>query len=151
MSHNDSAAGLTPVTPARSEVTAAEPITSASTVTEPPAGGEGLFVDFTHLKRQLPLARVLDQLGLTPRLKGPGPQKRCACPLHRGDARGRTFSVHLEHNLFHCFAQECGRKGDVLDLWAAVKGLSLRQAALDLIATFALEPAPSGGTEKRHG
>ena len=35
------------------------------------------------------------------------------------------------------------------DLWASVNAMSLRQAALDLIRTFNLEPAP--GTEKRHG
>jgi hypothetical protein len=41
-------------------------------------------------------------------------------------------------------------KGDVIDLWAAVNGLSLREAALDLVRTFNLEPAPRG-TEKRNG
>jgi DNA primase len=94
---------------------------------------------------------VLDQLGLTARLRGSGPQRRGACPLHRGDARGRTFSVNLDENAFHCFAKECGRKGDVIDLWAAVHGCGLREAALDLVCTFGLEPAPRGGTEKRHG
>jgi hypothetical protein len=29
------------------------------------------------------------------RLHGSGPQRRCACPIHRGDNRGRTFSVNL--------------------------------------------------------
>jgi transposase len=116
------------------------------------AGGAGNgFIDFAHLKRQLPIARVLDQLGLTPRLKGKGPQQRCTCPIHRGDARGRTFSVHLADNVFQCFAAECGKKGDVIDLWASVKGMSLRDAALDLVATFGLEPAPKQGTEKRNG
>jgi hypothetical protein len=65
------------------------------------------------------------------------------------DARGRTFSVHLGDNVFQCFDARCAAKGDVIDLWATVKGLSLRDAALDLVQTFALEPAP--GTEKRNG
>jgi DNA primase len=108
-------------------------------------------VDFAHRNSQLPLARVLDQLGLTARRRGQGAQRGCACALHRGDARGRTFSVNLEENVFHCFARECGRKGDVIDLWSAARGLSLREAALDLVRTFALEPAPRSGTEKRHG
>jgi len=69
--------------------------------------------------------------------------------LHRGDGRGKTFSVHLEQNVFHCFDAACGKKGDVIDLWASVNGMSLRQAALDLARTFNLEPAP--GTEKRNG
>jgi hypothetical protein len=59
--------------------------------------------------------------------------------------------VHLEDDVFHCFNATCGRKGDVIDLWAAVHGLSLRQAALDRVHTFALEPAPRYGTEKRNG
>jgi DNA primase len=59
--------------------------------------------------------------------------------------------VNLETNVFQCFAKECGQKGDVIDLWAAVHGLSLRQAALDLVQTFGLEPAPRRGTEKRNG
>jgi hypothetical protein len=39
----------------------------------------------------------------------------------------------------------------VIDLWAALHQMSLREAALDLVRTFGLEPAPAGGTEKRHG
>jgi DNA primase len=96
------------------------------------------------------MARVLDQLGLTARLRGSGVQRRCACPIHRGDARGRTFSVNLEENVFQCFDARCASKGDVIDLWASLHGLSLRDAALDLVRTFGLEPAPPG-TEKRNG
>jgi hypothetical protein len=59
--------------------------------------------------------------------------------------------VSLEANVFHCFDKNCGQKGDVIDLWATVHGWSLRQAALDLVQTFGLEPAPGAGTEKRHG
>jgi hypothetical protein len=39
----------------------------------------------------------------------------------------------------------------VIDLWAAVKQMSLREAALDLVRTFQLEAAPPKATEKRHG
>jgi DNA primase len=84
-------------------------------------------------------------------LRGGGPQRRCACPIHRGDGRGRTFSVNLSDNVFCCFDSRCGKQGDVIDLWAAVKQLSLREAALDLLHTFNLEPARAKGTEKRHG
>jgi hypothetical protein len=38
----------------------------------------------------------------------------------------------------------------VIDLWAAVRQLNLREAALDLVRTFDLEPAPGKATEKRH-
>jgi hypothetical protein len=148
MSREDQAAGhKRSAEPARTVVTAA----CTNTVAEPDAVGESTFIDFAHLKTQLPLARVLDQLGLTARLRGSGPQRRCTCPIHRGDARGRTFSVNLDDNVFQCFDKQCGQKGDVIDLWASVKGMSLREAALDLVRTFDLEPAPRSGTEKRNG
>lgn len=53
--------------------------------------------------------------------------------------------------MFHCFDARCGKQGDVIDLWAALHGLSPRAAAPDLVRTFGLEPAPRGGTEKRNG
>ena len=92
---------------------------------------------------------MLDHLGLTARLKGKGAQKRCACPIHRADGRGKTFSVNLDDGVFHCFDAHCDKKGDVIDLWASVNRMSLRAAAIDLVRTFHLEPAP--GTEKRNG
>jgi DNA primase len=148
MSGNGQAAGHKPdATPARKVVTAA----CAPSVADAATPGEGTYVDFAHVKRQLPIARVLDQVGLSARLRGRGPQRRGPCPLHRGDARGRTFSIHLDDNVFHCFDPGCGQKGDVIDLWAALHGMALRQAALDLVTTFGLEPAPQAGTEKRHG
>ena len=113
--------------------------------------GQDAYVDFAHLKKQLSLARVLDQLGLSDRLRGSGAQRRCACPLHRGDARGRTFRVNLEENVFCCFDKRCGKHGDVIDLWAELHHVSLREAAIDLVATFGLEPAAKSGTEKRDG
>jgi DNA primase len=97
------------------------------------------------------MARVLDHLGLTARLKGGGPQRRCACPIHRGDGRGRTFSVNLESNVYQCFDARCGSAGDVIDLWAALHQRDVRSAALDLVHVFGLEPSPPGETEKRNG
>jgi hypothetical protein len=36
-----------------------------------------MAIDFTHLKQQLSIARILDHLGLSARLKGTGTQRRC--------------------------------------------------------------------------
>jgi len=143
-SQQEQAARLkSPAQPVRKEVNAACPVK----ITETPPEGEGVFIDFAHLKTQLTMAQLLDQLGLLARLRGSGPQRKGPCPLHRGDGRGRTFSVHLDKNVFHCFDVSCGKKGDVIDLWASVNGMSLRQAAIDLVRTFHLEPAP----EERRG
>ncbi len=148
MSATSQAAGHKPeAMPAEKVVTAA----CADSVAETAARGESSFVDFAQVKAQLSLVQVLDQLGLLTRLRGNGPQRRGACPLHRGDGRGRTFSVNLEANVFQCFDKTCGQKGDVIDLWAALHGLSLREAALDLVRTFGLEPSARPATEKRNG
>ncbi len=142
------AAGHKPdVVPAQPVVTAA----CADSVAEDTRVGESSAVDFAHVKAQLSLSQVLDQLGLLVRLRGNGPQRRGPCPLHRGDGRGRSFSVNLEANVFQCFDKSCCHKGDVIDLWAALHGLSLREAALDLVRTFGLEASPRHGTEKRNG
>jgi hypothetical protein len=53
--------------------------------------------------------------------------------------------------VFHCFDKACGQQGDVIDLWAALHHQGLREAALDRVQTFDLEPAPARGTQKRHG
>jgi transposase len=146
LSAEEEVAGRKPVEPARSAVSA----TSPDIVVAEESVGEGTAVDFAHLKSQLSLERVLDHLGLLGRLRGTGRQRRCACPIHRGDQRGRTFSVNLEANVFQCFDKGCGAKGDVIDLWSSVNGMSLREAALDLVRTFHLEPT-ARGTEKRNG
>jgi hypothetical protein len=108
----------------------------------------GPWLDFAHVKSQLPMRRVLEHLNLFTQLRGRGSQWRGPCPVH-GQGKGRTFSVHLEENVFQCFDAQCAIKGDVIDLWAAVKGLKLRDAALELVTLFNLEPALA--TEKRHG
>jgi transposase len=146
MSQAEQAAGHNPVVPEMPVVTAACSITSTPADTP---NRHGLAVDFAHLKRQLPIARVLDQLGL--RLRGRGPQRRGPCPIHRGDQRGRTFSVHLDDHVFHCFDPACHKQGDVIDLWASVKTMSLREAALDLVRTFNLEPTPAPEQRRGHG
>jgi hypothetical protein len=109
------------------------------------------WVDFAHVKSQLSLERVLEHLGLVVNLKGRGRQRRGPCPVHDkdGKTKGRTFAVQLDQNVFSCFYPPCGIKGDVIDLWARLKGLKLRDAALDLVNVFNLEPAPR--TEKRNG
>ena len=152
MGDEGQAAGLkSGAEPVRPEVTAtcAATVADPSPVVDPPPAG--VWLDFAHLKRQLPMARVLDHLGLRVRLKGSGPQRRCACPIHRGDGRGRTFSVNLQDNVYQCFDAKCRSQGDVIDLWAALSRRDVRAAALDLVHVFGLEPSPPGGTEKRNG
>jgi transposase len=144
----EQAAGLTlTAEPAQKEVTAA----CEGNLSHDAEPGQHAFVDFAHVKAQLPIARVLEHLNLTRKLQGAGAQKRCACPIHCPHSHGRTFSVNFDDNVFQCFSPRCQKKGDVIDLWAALHHQDLRQAALDLVRAFALEPAPKKPTEKRNG
>jgi DNA primase len=108
-------------------------------------------VDFAFLREQVSLEQVLRHLGWLDHLRGRGQQRRGPCPVHgQPTDREPTFSVHLSRNLFQCFHAECGAHGNVLDLWAAVRKLPLREAALDLADTFQLrrtrEEEPVKGT-----
>jgi transposase len=136
---------------------AATPVTEGSDISmsqvdgRVAAGTRRVWLDFAHVKSQLSIERVLEHLGLVQNLKGRGRQRRGPCPVHDKDGRtkGRTFAVQLDQNVFCCFYPPCGIKGDVIDLWARLKGMKLRDAALDLVNTFNLEPTPA--TEKRNG
>jgi hypothetical protein len=137
------AAGHNPESePERSVVTAAG---SAGTSAAAGAVTGAVWIDFAHLRRPLPLARVREHLGVLADLRCRGHQRRGSCPVQSPDGDGRTFSANLAENVWQCFDARCGRKGDVIDLWSAVQGLTLREAALALVRTFGLEPAPSAG------
>ena len=96
-------------------------------------------VDYEYLRSQVTMRQVLEHLGRLAGLRGGGQQRRGPCPVHsQGATAERSFSVHLGKNIFQCFHAGCGLKGNVLDLWAAVRRLPLYEAALDLAGTFQL-------------
>jgi transposase len=114
---------------------------------EASAGG----IDFAALRKQVRMTQVLAHLGWLSKLKGSGPQRRGPCPLHASaPASARSFSVHLEKDVFQCFHPPCAAHGNVLDLWAALRRLALYQAARDLATTFQIELPTVPGTEKRN-
>ena len=101
---------------------------------ERPAG-----IDFATLRQQVTIEQVLRHLGHLDCLRGSGVQRRGPCPVHGSSQAGsRSFSVNLHKNVFRCFCPQCGAKGNVLDLWAAVHGLPLGEAARHLAQTFGL-------------
>lgn len=98
-------------------------------------------IDYPRLRTQISMEQVLSHLGWLSQLQGAGPQLRGSCPIHGAQQdRHRCFSVHLSKQVFRCFRPECDAQGNVLDLWAAVRRLPLYEAALDLAATFQLNP-----------
>ena len=95
-------------------------------------------LDFTRLRRQLPLAQVLDLIGFTATTRC-GAQMRGPCPVHGSSApHSRSFAAHLDKNCWHCF--RCGAGGNALDLYLAVTKLPVYQGALELCARLGLTP-----------
>lgn len=105
-------------------------------------------IDYQQLRARVSMRDVLTLLGFQP-TRVRGVQVRGPCPLHdrrheptslpRGGRHGSApFSAHLEKHVYHCFV--CGSQGNQLDLWAAVRNLSLHAAALDLCQAARLPP-----------
>lgn len=102
-------------------------------------------VDFAHIRSQISIERVLQHQGHWDRLGGSGVQRRGPCPVHAcdGDTKSRSFLVNLKKNVFRCLNPHCAIQGNTLDLWSAIHQQSPYDAALDLVATFHLEPLPN--------
>ena len=96
-------------------------------------------IDFVLLRRQVPLAQVLELVGFTA-VRRRGAQVRGPCPVHGSSARrSRSFAGHLERHCWQCF--RCGAGGNALDLYLAVTKLPLYAGALELCARLHL-PVP---------
>ena len=94
-------------------------------------------IDFAAVRQRASLAAVLPLLGFQP-TSVRGPQLRGPCPIHGSQSpRSRSLAVHLERGCYRCFG--CGSQGNALDLWAAVHGLSLHAAAVNLCETLGLD------------
>lgn len=94
-------------------------------------------VDFDVLREQITMRDVLRllQFDLTERH---GDQWRGPCPVHRSqNPRSRSFSVDVRLGRYHCFA--CGSRGNALELWAAVHGVSVYAAAVELCELLGLK------------
>jgi hypothetical protein len=151
------AAGLKVQSTEGKEVTAAP-----SSIDQPDASGKlpaantdasaGPWISFAALRRQVSMEQVLKHLGIFDRLRRTGTsrsQYRGVCPIHPSDGQQhRSFSVNLDKQAFRCFYPACGAHGNVLDLWAAVRGLTLREAGVDMLTTFHLDAASTANREE---
>ena len=105
------------------------PRTDASRV-PPPQVTAMPGIRFAEVRALVSLADVLDLVGFSA-LEASRGQVRGRCPVHRpASARSRSFSANLKRNIYRCFT--CGSSGNQLDLYAAVTGLSLFDAAVAL-------------------
>jgi len=95
-------------------------------------------IDYRQLRRQVSMREVLSLIGFRPTWRR-GPQLRGPCPIPGCcSSSSRPFSVHLTRQVYHCFA--CRSHGNALDLWAAVRRLSLHHAAIALCQAASLIP-----------
>jgi DNA primase len=102
-----------------------------------PARPRRASINFRELRRLVSIRQVLGLIGWQP-VRPNGPQLRGPCPVHKSTRpTSRIFSVNTERNIFRCF--KCGAKGNQLDLWVALSGLSLYEAALDLCDRLGIE------------
>jgi len=101
------------------------------------------WIDFTALKRQVPIRDVLARYGLLDALREKKAGKLVgACPIH-GGKNGTSFNVDTEKNVFHCFS-ECGG-GNILDLVMKLEQCTIREAGEKLADWFGLpNRAPQG-------
>jgi DNA primase len=89
---------------------------------------------FRQVRTLVSLADVLELLDFVP-VSSWGHQVRGPCPIHRSaSSRSRSFSANLRSNAFQCF--KCGAAGNQLDLYAAVRGMTVFDAALALCASL---------------
>ena len=95
-------------------------------------------IDYRDLKVRIRLKDLLDELGWQS-IEGRGAQLRGPCPLPACQSRKsntaqasevRTFSVHIEKNVYRCF--RCSSSGTVLDFWRFYRGTTLYEAAKEL-------------------
>jgi DNA primase len=95
-------------------------------------------IDYHRLRQQITIGQVLHLIGFQPTSRH-GSQLRGPCPIPGcSSTSDRSFSVHLARQVYHCFA--CRSHGNCLDLWAAIRGLPIHQATLDLCHATNLDP-----------
>lgn len=109
------------------------------------------WVDFQRVKQAVSIAAVLHDYGIDwLRPSGRRNHLRGRCPLH-GQGGEDAFHADLQKNAFQCFC--CQRKGNVLDLVAALEKCSVRQAALRLQQRSGLQSTAAkltaGGREQK--
>jgi hypothetical protein len=109
------------------------------------------WVDFRKVKEAVDFQRLLDHYGIT-NMTRHGDELRGPCPVHKGNARTKHFTVNLRKNAFKCFFVGCEvhKGGNVLDFVAAMEHCSVRDAALKLAEWFKIGESESPSKESEH-
>jgi putative transposase len=104
-------------------------------------------IDFVAVRALITLAEVLALIRFVP-TRTCGTQQRGPCPVHGSahPSRSQCFSANSAANICHCF--KCGFSGNALDLWVAVTGQNIYDAAVDLCQRLG-RPLPTKDPERR--
>ena len=94
-------------------------------------------VNFRVLRERITMRDVLRQLPFEATVQR-GDQWRGPCPVHGAhQPRSCSFSVNVRLGRYRCFV--CGSRGHALELWSAVRGISLHAAAVELCQSLGVE------------
>ena len=94
-------------------------------------------INFNIIRTEITMEEILKSLDFQPTSRT-GNQLRGPCPVHGSTTnRSRTFSVNLDVGRYYC--HKCQSHGNHLELWAAVRKLSLYAAPVDLCRALARE------------
>ena len=95
-------------------------------------------IDFKQIRRVVRIKQILDRLDfkMTSRSRS---VVRGLCPIHGStNPKSRSFAADLARDCYCCHS--CGANGNQLDLWMAVKEMTIYDAAIDLCETMGIEP-----------
>ena len=111
--------------------------TTASKIPSSVNGSNLRPLNFGLLRQQVSIA-LLESIGWHAESTHGG-QWRGSCPLHEAEGTtSRCFAVHTDKNIYCC--HRCGSQGNALDLWTALCGKPLLEAAWELVEHQGLNP-----------
>lgn len=109
-----------------------------------------VWVDYSKLRRELDIVKVMSDLGIE--LHGSGDQRKGVCPFDEcRDSESRSLSVQVRKGLFKCWS--CTAAGNVIAFAARVQGLDpdanaqFRKAAIALQEKYGI--TASKGDDKK--
>ncbi len=93
-------------------------------------------IGYAALRARITMEEVLELVSFRP-LKRKGCRVRGRCPFGCGDSP-RDFVANLAVRRYRCFG--CQRRGNQLELWAAIQRQPLHAAVLDLCQRLNINP-----------
>jgi DNA primase len=93
-------------------------------------------IDYNALRARITMEEVLELVGFRS-VQRSGSRVRGRCPFGCGDSP-RDFVANLAVRRYRCFG--CQRRGNQLDLWAAVQAQPIHEGVLNLCQRLNIDP-----------